>query len=288
MVNACGALKMDEDLYNLQRRWSESALLTIRDLLYLMQPVATYSRWTDVQQQTLGMLIGAAARSTESVLLLTSYGQLWDAELPLRSVTEATVKFAYILESLEKFESRMEEYNYALFKIALLKDDKKIRDFLDLVTDPSAPHWRPLIDRLLSNEEKIDIENAFDKQTRSSIEGRWGFTRIISSIDNSSIRNLKGLGHSYSIASHIQHADYVGVSVPYERSTRSTERERLVHITHLSRIISDAFSMFTLRLITGYKFIGADLKQLAIINEKTRPLYSECKNYYDSWLEVEY
>ncbi len=73
---------MNEDIYSLQRRWSESALLTIRDLLYLMKPVATYSKWTDAQQQTLGMLIGASARSSESVLLLASYGQLWDAEPP--------------------------------------------------------------------------------------------------------------------------------------------------------------------------------------------------------------
>lgn len=108
-------------------------------------------------KDTLGRLLTASARSTESTLLLTAYGQLWDAEITLRSTCESSLKFCYLLQK-DSFEDRFREYSTDQFFSGLLKDDAKIRDLLDALGNPTGYEWKPFTDRLLSESEKKNKE----------------------------------------------------------------------------------------------------------------------------------
>src|SRR3546814_15705224 len=88
------------------------------------------------------MLLTAAARSSESAILLMAYGQLWDAEVVVRSVFEASLKFAFIVQKREDFDQRFKEYTKDQFDLALMTDAQKARDFLANLADPDAPQWK--------------------------------------------------------------------------------------------------------------------------------------------------
>lgn len=156
-------------LMQTQHEWSTKALFLVREMLPLMAPVARYEAWSPSERSIVGMLLTASARSTESVLLLSAYGQLWDAEVVMRSVCEGSLKLAYMLQSRESFNERISEYSEDHFQLSLLKDDKKIREFLAVVENPDSPEWKPLRDRLLSEEERVVIE----KTTTKARDGQW-------------------------------------------------------------------------------------------------------------------
>src|SRR4051812_31336606 len=143
----------DDDLFAKQRDWAERGLMSARKLLPLMGPVGTHAAWQPEERKTIGYLASATARASESALLLCAYGQLWDAEGLVRSALEGSLKFSYLLQSASTFPDRHREYATDLFSIALFKDHKKAADLLATALDPADPEWRPIRDRLLSDQE---------------------------------------------------------------------------------------------------------------------------------------
>lgn len=281
----------NDELLAAQRSRSEHALLLMRDLLPLITPVARHPEWTNEERSTLGMLLTSCARSTESALLLCAYGQLWDAEVILRSVAEGTLKLAFILQSDTTFKERIREYSVDHFNISLLKDDKKIRELLSIVQGWSDARWRPLTERLLSPEELNRLATRYDRKSRQSIETRWGVSGILAAFRRDKgphTGRLPGLLHNYALASHIQHADYIGISIVDDRERREPHRRDAIHLAHLSRLISDAFSYFLIRATSGYTFIKADLAPLRSAANKVAVLREEQGDVYSEWMDIEY
>lgn len=283
---------MDADaLFNKQKEWSEQGLLLLRELLPLMSPIGRYREWTPEERDTLGSLISACARSSESVMLLCAYGQVWDADVVSRSVFEGTLKLMYLLQGRENFKQRHTEYANDLFDIALLKDHKKAQDVLNIVSDSQAKEWKPIRERLLSSDERTDIEQRYDKATRRALETKWGFTGLIGTLCRSGdplFAGLSALYHGYSISSHILHADYVGVSIPLERDRRSEERREAVLLGHLTRLIMDQLVCLHMRLFLGYRYVGHSPEPLADVGDKIRRLKEGFGGVYESWLDIEY
>lgn len=281
----------NDELLAIQRDRSEQALFLIRRLLPLMTPVARHPGWTPEERWILGMLLTSSARSTESALLLSAHGQLWDAEVILRSVAEGTLKFAYILQTHEDFKLRIHEYSVDHFNISLLKDDQKIREVLSALGNPESPEWRPYRERLLPDEKLDDLRRSYDRTERRSIESRWGVAGMLDTFRRSgdavSLR-FRGLLHNYALASHVQHADYIGVSIPDERERREPARRDALHLAHLSRVISDALSYFLMRLTSGYRFIDEDPEPIRSAYLQFDALDKSFGDVYEDWMEVEY
>lgn len=281
----------NDELLAIQRDRSEQALFLIRQLLPLMTPVARHPGWTSEERWILGMLLTSSARSTESGLLLSAYGQLWDAEVILRSVAEGTLKFAYTLQTHEDFKQRIHEYSVDHFNVSLLKDDQKIREVLSALGDPDSPQWRPYKERLLPDEQLNDLKKSYDRKARRSIESRWGVAGMLDTFRRSgdpSSQRFRGLLHNYSLASHVQHADYIGVSIPDERERREPARRDALHLAHLSRLISDALSYFLIRLTSGYRFIDEDPEPIRSAFSQIDALYKSFGDVYGDWMDVEY
>lgn len=107
-----------------QRDWAERALMATQSLLPKMAPVSTYPGWQPRERETVSFLLTATARASESAFLLCAYGQLWDAEVLVRSALEGSLKLAYLLQARETFAARHSEYADQLFEIALFKDHR--------------------------------------------------------------------------------------------------------------------------------------------------------------------
>jgi hypothetical protein len=229
----------DDHVFNKQKDWAERGLFLMRDLLPLMSPVGQHKGWSKEERETLGFIMSATARSTESALLLCAYGQLWDAEVLIRSVLEGTLKFIYLLQSKDSFKERHNQYSNSLFDIGLLKDHQKAKDLLNILPDPDAEEWRPIRERLLPENELNRIKSQYTQTERRSLETQWGFTGLISALtksDDKWFAGITALTHGYAIASHIHHADSIGVSIPMERDFRSDERRHSIHLTGLPTV----------------------------------------------------
>lgn len=280
-----------EKLLKTQKEWAEKSLFLLRELLPLMSPVALHADWTKEERHTLGSLLSASARSSESVLLLSAYGQLWDAEVILRSVFEGTLKLAYLLQSVHDFKQRHEQYAHDLFRIALLKDHKKATDLLNAVSDPDAQRWRPVREILLSDAEQTDIRVRYGKSVRRALDMQWGFTGLVRTLmlsADAGFSGVAGLAHGYSIASHIQHADSAGTSMPLDRELRSADRRDSIHLAHLGRLISDVFACLHLRLAVGYRYVVRDPTPVAAAAEKMKMLQAGFGTPYKDWMDAEY
>lgn len=274
-----------------QRAWAEETLFLLRELLPLMSPVGKHKYRTREHAHTIGALASACARSSESVVLLCAYGQLWDAEVVSRSVCEGTLKFMYLLQAVDTFEQRHDEYAKDLFHIGLLKDHKKAEGLLAAVPDPDARYWRPIRERLLSPDELLDIESRFDKQARRSLDTKWGFSGLIGHLTRSgdpAFSNISGFSHSYSMSSHVMHADSIGTSIALERDFRSSERRETLHLSHLVGLLSSQIEYMYMRLMIGYRFAGHPPDDLISAEAKIQALKDTFGAVYEDWLNCEY
>lgn len=279
-----------EQTQTLIRSWASKGLMLQREFLPLMSPIGKFG-WKAVEKQTLSYLVPACARSTESALLLIAYGQLWDAEVLVRSVAEGTLKFCYLLQHPSSFEVRHKEYSHDLWRISLLKDHQKAEQFLATLSNPDDSEWKPIRDRLLTEGQRHEIVQDYPQAHRRALDSRWGFTGLISELSRSGDNPFRGFGgfaHGYSLASHIHHADYVGTSLAADRDRRTPERRNSIQLAHAARLVADCFSYLRLRLITGYRFIGEDPKPLAKAWEKVDQLYQEFDAAHEAWMTAEY
>jgi hypothetical protein len=280
-----------EEVYQKLRTWSEATLFSLRNLLPLVTPVARYEAWSPDQRQTLGHLLTASARSSESAVLLIAYGQLWDAETLVRSTFEASLKLAYILQDHGSFEQRYVEYRHDLFKIALLKDHTKALELLDALPDRDHPSWRPIRDRLLSDRDRLEISDRYPQKQRRVLETKWGFTGILHAFARSGdplFRGFAGLADGYSMASHIIHADHIGTSVPMDIDCRPLGRRDSILLAHGVRLLSDVLSCLQIRLWVGYRFVGAPYGPVVEGNAAMEKLRSSFGSVYEDWMAVEY
>ncbi|KIP15314.1 hypothetical protein KY49_5387 [Burkholderia sp. MSHR3999] len=280
-----------DEMIAVQEAWGKQGLFLMRELLSFMGAFARAPELKEHERANLGMLLTASARSSESAFLLMIYGQLWDAEVVVRSVFEASLKFAFIVQNREDFSQRFKEYTKDQFELALMKDDQKARDLLANLRDPEADQWRPIRDLVLPDAKRDELRARYDKPTRRAMETRWGYVGILESLSRSGdpfYKGFSGLSYSYSVASHIQHADYSGVSIAMDRETRSPERRDSAHMAHLVRLISDCFTCFELRLRAAYRFAGCDKTPLNEVAVKIEEFRASMNTAHERWMEIEY
>lgn len=280
-----------EELRATQREWAERALMATRSLLPKMAPVSTHPGWQPRERETVSFLLTATARASESAFLLCAYGQLWDAEVLVRSALEGSLKLAYLLQARETFAVRHSEYADQLFEVALLKDHRKAATLLAAVSDPDAPQWRPIRDLLLSDGEVAELSARNDKVMRRNLETRWGFTGLVGELSRSGDPYFNGLGalaHGYSIASHVQHADMVGASIALDRDRRSVARRDSIHLAHEGRLLSDLLDFLFLRMGVGYRFVAADMSQLVAVKAAIEESRAPFRQAAEDWLRIEY
>jgi hypothetical protein len=136
------------------------ALGRLQSLLPLWAPVSQCAVFDAERLSTLRALMVAVARATESTLLLCIYRQLWDAEMVLRSVFEATLKSCYLLQSPAMFEERYREFSDDLWHVELLRGHKKTVEMLSVI-DGLDERWGDLRARLLLQRKSCASKAAF-------------------------------------------------------------------------------------------------------------------------------
>jgi hypothetical protein len=73
-----------------------------------------------------------------------------------------------------------------------------------------------------------------------------------------------------------------------DRDSRSNDNRNSMHLAHLARHISDAFTCMMMRLYTGYRFVEADIEPLKDAAKRIEELCSPFHKEYEKWLAIEY
>jgi len=109
------------------------------------------------------------------------------------------------------------------------------------------------------------------------------------------VRSGEGIGglagsllHGFAMASHVAHADYIGVGMVMEREYRESERREAADYAHAARVISDQLWYCALRLITGYRFIGAPTEPISKLMSDGSELWERLAEAQRDWYRVEY
>jgi hypothetical protein len=119
-------------------------------------------------------------------------------------------------------------------------------------------------------------------------EARTGLIGELSRSGDPYFNGLGALAHGYSMASHVQHVDMVGASIALERDRRSVEHRESIHLAHEGRLLSDLLDFLFLRIGVGYRFVAADLYQLADIRAATDEARAPFRQAAEGWLRIEY
>ncbi len=266
------------------------ALVLLRSSLPLFAPLATCSDLTKEQKQTLSALLVSASRTSESTMLLCQYSQFWDAEMLVRAIVEATLKFCYILQSPETLDARYQEYAEDLWQIDRLKDHKKNSDLLNVLPD-SEDSRLPIRARLISPEELAQLSKQYPGAVRRELDRKWGFTGLIGELETSGdpfFTAISALSSGYSNSSHMQHASFAGVMTAMERSNREPARQDAVEELHRNRIFSDVFVSQQLRLQTLYRHAKVDSAPLRDRFLAQEAFLQRSAETHARWITMEY
>lgn len=240
---------------------------------------------------TLGQLHLRATSTSETALFITSHLKLWDAEILLRSVLEATLKFVFIcVGEGDERERRVDEFLHVLPEIARLRRHRRAKELLARVPDRDAPQWLPLRELLMPDAELARHAARFPRDAKSRLEGKWGFTQIAESLDKTGGRfqDLVGLLFSYGMASHSVHSDGDAILIMCDRERRGEEREKSLEFAHAARMISDTMTYSLIRALAAYLLRGWDTRPILEVRRQFEPFQADLYLASEHWRAVEY
>lgn len=261
------------------------------ELIALMKPVMVSDRLTIDQRQTISWLSAACIRASGSALLLAGFERVWDAEIVSRSVFEGTVKFCHLLGDPKSTASRFDEYENSLSDIASLADHEKARRLIEMAPSPKDDMVVVLQDLILTEEKRAEFASKYPRQERRRLQTTWGFSGVV----EQTVRTGEGLGelaagllHGYAMASHVAHADYLGIGMVMEREHRPESRRAAIHHAHAARVISDQLWCCAFRLIAAYRFIEAPRTEILELMMGESELSEILRKAQAEWYRIEY
>ncbi len=228
---------------------------------------------------------------SQTIFYLVLGLRLWDAEILSRALFEGTVKFAYILESPANVKERLIEFSEVLPAISKLRWHGKAEEALAALGDAGSLGQQPYRDMILSSEELAEIRQKYPREERRRVEGRWGFTELVTAISKPG-GAFGPVGrsslHRYMVSSHVTHMTYEGVDMPLERDDRSMERRDAVAVAHAARLVGECFELAFLRAAAIRRFLIRPVDDLFEVRKRHEGLLSDPVEANDVFGQTQY
>jgi len=272
--------------------WATQAQRALVDYAKCFGAVAAdQNRLTDQVEFAVGQLQFRAASTSDSALFLIGHLKLWDAEILVRTVAEASLKLTYICvgERVEQ-EERTDEFLRMLPDLTRMKRHTRAQDLLGRLPQTASGQWRPISDVLIPSEELDALKARYPKERQKSVENRWGFIRIGETLGRSGteFKELAGLAYLYGMGSHSVHQDGDAILMMWERDQREENRREAIERAHAAREISDILAFAFLRARAAYKAVDLDLAPVIEVAARYRSLEDEMHEAYQAFHALEY
>jgi hypothetical protein len=139
--------------------------------------------------------------------------------------------------------------------------------------------------------ELAELQAAYPQQARRALEQKWSFAAIADWLGRSELagtKNLNALLYGYGMSSHALHLDWTGVSMIWERQTRSTQRIDAIDLAHGGRIVSDLLATSLLRVGSAYRVKGLTFEPIDEVRRSTDSLIAAIHDADEAWHQIEY
>lgn len=233
--------------------------------------------------RTIGQLNGFCSMLAQSAMQLIWSGCVWEAEIIIRTILEASIRLAYICIDKSEVEDKVFEYNEVLANVYQTKREKRMDAYLKNVNSDD-----PVLKK--SFEEVIAIHPSSDmnRKRRQQIERKWAFNELTTKIDSYGLDYLNKMtyfANSYGTASHIVHADSDGVGMIWERDSRSNDEKEAITYGHIARELSDIFWLSVMRTYVISKLFNIPVDRLTEYIKMQDPLLNKIKQLEKIWAD---
>ncbi len=187
----------------------------------------------------------------DSLLILVQHDCLWDADIILRPIAEASVKINFIAcgDEIER-NKKVAEFWTELAEINILKRSNQTKDLLQ-ATEIQHEYLSAVI---LSDEDENKLKTKWTKFERQKIEQPWSYNEMIKTIAKQIQKDeVLCLARNFTQSSHLIHADETALGVIHDRIQRNEiDREYQMNL-HEIRLFSDCLSLYKWNLETLLK-----------------------------------
>lgn len=236
------------DLLKIQRHF-ENCVASARDAA---DSIFSGTDDNGVELQTLKSLFALMSARSQAAYYLVTSGYIWDAEIILRSFSEASSKIWFICYRNEDSRASLvaefwDEYAQAHNNKKSARSKKA--QLLALQYGSTTEHE---IFSFLSRQDVFPHSDE-NKAKRRELEQKWSFTEILKYLDSDEqsfvpIRGISAYLHFYGMQSHLVHSDNVALDLMHDQNTRQQQERVLKEISHVCRIMSDLCSFWVFSL----------------------------------------
>jgi len=201
---------------------------------------ATYARYAGAQMHYY------SSRCRAMNALLQNW-MLWDSDIIFRSALECATRYLFvsIAEGPERHD-RTAEYTELLSEIEDIHRTDKVR--IAARNNSDALQSMLLSGAALPPDRLEDLRSRWPRSRRSALKQRWSFSEIVRVLQQykRNTLDLTGYGsllHSYSISSHLVHADQTAMTLMFDRATRDDHEREMLEQAHFCRLVTEQTSL---------------------------------------------
>ena len=202
----------------------------------------------------VGSLLHFVGDRSQSVVLLIQDHRMWDAEIVMRSVVEATTKILYVCYSDdEERKERLREFWVDLEELNRLKQSERARTSVGqlrthgLASEFTIKGIQPLV---LPRDEERALAAKWSNR-RNDLERKWTMPSMLRSIEkyivnSGGIAVMQSALHNYGLSSQLIHANESGLWLLWDRNHRAPEEQFRLSVAHGCRLLGDMLSYLAL------------------------------------------
>lgn len=256
---------MSERVINDPLLFSNRALELHRNLSISIAPF--YKKDADINefnQILLTELFTQLYSTAESILILTSYGVIWESDILLRTLFEGTMKYIFMMqEHLEEKSDLIEEYYIIVPEMQKIQDHAKAAEAIKIFKENGIDKHSFQVS-LLENEELVKLKEAYSKNRIRELNQKWSYKNILRNLieKDNKYDILATTLYTYSLSSHLIHYD--GECLKQRAGAlinNVVNNDEMLDTAHLLRIISNVVSLGTLRVSEYIKVYNLDVEQ---------------------------
>ncbi|AEY67526.1 hypothetical protein Clo1100_3392 [Clostridium sp. BNL1100] len=256
---------MSDSIINAPLTFSYRAIELYRNLTIGIAPF--YKKEANINkynQMVLTELFTQLYATGESILMLTSHGAIWEADILLRTLFEGTIKYIYMMQDdLDKKSDLIEEYYDIIPEMQKISDHGKAVEALSILK-LSGVDKHPFQVSILDEDELKELKDKYSKSRIKELSQKWSYKNILGNliVKDNKYEVLTTTLYTYSFSSHLIHYDGECLR---QRSgalmNNAAKGDQILDLAHLLRIISNVLSLGTIRVSEYAKVYNLNVEQ---------------------------
>jgi hypothetical protein len=211
---------------------------------------------------------------------------LWDSDIIFRSALECATRYLFvsIAEGSERHD-RIIEYTELLSEIEDIHRTDKVQ--IAALNNSDALQSMLLSGAVLPPDRQEELRSRWPRSKRSALKQRWSFSEIVRVLQQYKkptldLTSYGSLLHSYSISSHLVHADQTAMTLMFDRATRDDNEREMLEQAHFCRLATEQTTLLFMCWRAMEHALARTSKRTDIAKALLE-LYEDSRPYHDEF-----